>query len=354
VRRCADLATEMKRYTDAQRLLTKVDKKIPRDSRDQPAATDRCALAELEDLQGQCDVGQNRLDDAERFFKKALEHDAGRVSCYDRLARLRRSELRRNEAADGTVEKMVAKNPEAGRSYLYRWRYKREFSPPADARDLKKALELAPNDPEVLLSAAAESELKPDTAAARVYFEKGFELDPKNLALALGLAGLESRERHDDRAEKVLRRAKSANPCVAVILTLAETLIGQGKIDGKDQAGDFIARLRYLGLGDSFVPYLEARVLFQQKKWAEAIPNMENTRAVLRTDPRITTQLNLMLAECYDRLDSTEQRLEALRQVADRDRGPESARIARAEALARSGKRAGPRAGARRIRRLGG
>ena len=232
----------------------------------------------------------------------------------------------------------MAKNPEAGRSYLYRWRYKREFSPPADARDLEKALELAPNDPEVLLSAAADSELKPDTVAARAYFEKGFELDPTNLALALGLAGLESRERHHDRAEKVLRKANSANPSVAVIFTFAETLIVQGKIDGKDQAGDFIARLRNLGVGDSYAPYLEAEILFQQKKWAEAIPKIEKTRAVLRTDQGLTIQLNLMLAECYDRVGCTEKRLEALRRVADRDRGPESARIALAEALARTGK----------------
>ena len=93
-----------------------------------------------------------------------------------------------NEAADGTVKEMVAKNPKAGRAYIYRWRYAREFSPPPDASDIQKALKLAPDDPEVLLTAAVASEQKPDAAAARAYFEKGRKLDPKNLDLALGLA----------------------------------------------------------------------------------------------------------------------------------------------------------------------
>ena len=209
-RRCADLALEMGRYSDAQRLLKNLDEKVFRDSRNQPAAVDRPGLAELEDLQGQCELGQTRFEEAERLFNKALEHDPGRVACYDRLARLRRTKLRRNEAADGTVKEMVAKNPKAGLSYLYRWRYSREFGPPADANDLPKALELAPDDPEVLLAAAGVSEAKSDAATARAYFEKGFKLDPTNVGLAVGLARLEIRERHLDRAESVLRTARSS------------------------------------------------------------------------------------------------------------------------------------------------
>ena len=45
------------------------------------------------------------------------------VACYDRLARLRRNQLRRTDDADGTIKEMVAKNPKAARAYLYRWRY---------------------------------------------------------------------------------------------------------------------------------------------------------------------------------------------------------------------------------------
>ncbi len=337
-RRCADLALEMRRYSDAERFLKDLDQSIPRDARNQPASADRARLAELEDLQGQCAIGQTRFEEAERFFIKAIEHDPARVSCYDRLARLRRVELRRIEAADITVKEMVAKNPDDGRSYIYRWRYRREFSPPADANDLQEALELAPDDPEVLITAAVASEQKQDSASARGYYQKGIKLDPKNIVFSLNLARLENREGHLDRAESVLRQADQANPSLDLAFELAETLISQNKIDGKDEAAGYIARLQAAGLGDTLVRYLEAQVLFRRKKWAEAIQQIEMARAVLKSVPRLTVPLNTMLAECYSHMGSDEQRLDALRQAADGDQAPASARVEFARALGRAGK----------------
>jgi tetratricopeptide (TPR) repeat protein len=212
-RRCAELALELQRYHDARRHLSELVKK--KDSQGQPAAAEQ---AELEDLLGQCELGLTQYVEAEKQFLKALKLDPGRVACYDRLARLhrlarlRRTELSQIAEADRTIEEMVAKNPKAGRAYLYRWRYRRDLAPPADPNDLTRALDLAPEDPEVLLAAAVASEQKSDPAAARAYFEKGFRLDPTNLALALGLAGLEGREGHLERAEAVLRRADQAQP----------------------------------------------------------------------------------------------------------------------------------------------
>ncbi|HKI17046.1 MAG TPA: tetratricopeptide repeat protein, partial [Isosphaeraceae bacterium] len=260
------------------------------------------------------------------------------MSCYDRLARLLRTDLRRNQDADATIKKMVANNPKAGRAYLYRWRYTREFLASADANDIQKALALAPDDPEVLWTAAIASEQKPDAAAERAYLEKGYKLDPKNAAFAIGLARLELREQHPDRAEAVLRQTFEARPSVDLAFLLAENLIIQGKIEGKDQAGGYIAYLRARGLGDTSVRYLEARIPFQQQKWAEAIPKLEMARALLKSDSGMTSQLNLMLADCYKRLGSGEQRLDALRQAAESEQGSGSARLELARALARSGK----------------
>jgi len=335
-RRSADLALELGRYKDAQRRLTNLVEKVPRDAQGRPAAAE---LAELEDLLGQCDRGLTRFEEAEKWFLRALEHDPGRVSCYNRLARLRRTDLRRTEAADSTIQEMVAKNPKLGLAYVYRWRYFDEFFASAAANDIQEAIELAPDDPEVLVTAAVASERKPDAAAARVYFEKGWKLDPRSLALALGLARLETRERHLDRAEAVLRKAYRANPSVTLAFALAETLIVQDKIEGMDQAVDYLARLRNAGLGDTLVRFLEAEILFQRKRWAEAIPKIEMARAVLGADRRLTVQLDLMLAECYGHVGYEEQRLDALRRAAEGERGPEdSARIELAQALARSGK----------------
>ncbi len=331
-RRCADLALELGRYNEAQQRLQRLLARVPANSQGQPAA-------ELEELLGRCSQGLVQYEEAERWFLRALEHDPHRVSAFDRLARLRRADLRRTEAGDGTIREMVEANPEAGRAYLYRWRYAREFGPSADPDDLAVALRLAPDDPEVLLNAAAASERDQDMVAARAYYEKGCRLHPQDVAFVLGLAGLETRDGHLDRAEAVLRRADQATPTLDLAFFLAETLILEDKIDGAGQAADYIARLRDAGLGQGhpLVSYLEAWILFQRRNWKDAIPRIETARSALSSVPRLTGPLDLMLAECHGHLGSDEQRLAALRQAADGDRAPASARIELARALAQSG-----------------
>jgi cellulose synthase operon protein C len=329
MRRCAELALDLGRYHDARLHLSGLL---------ETGHSTSSELAELEDLLGQCESGMMRYDEAERRFVRAIEHDPGRLSCYGRLARLRRIDLRKIEASDRTINEMVAKNPKAGLAYIERWRYFRDFTRAADERDIQKGLELAPDHPEVLLTAGIASAEKPDAAAARARFEKGLKLDSKNFALARALARLEIGERHFDRAEKVLRKALEANPSGVLAFMLAETLIVQDKIEGKDQAGDYLNLLRNVGLADTCVRYLEAEIPFQRKQWTKAISKIEMARAVLAADPQFTAQLNLMLAECYGRVGDDERRLDALRRVAEDDQGSESARIELARSLARSGK----------------
>ncbi len=335
-RRCADLALDLGRYNDAERHLTALLEQVPKDSQGQPAAA--AERAALEDLLGQCERGLTQYDKAERWFDDALQHDPRRISCYDRLARLRRTNLRRNEAADGTIQEMVAKNPKSGLAYINRWRYLQEFSPPAREADVQEALKLAPNDPDVLLVAAVASERKQDSAAARAYFEKGFKLDPKNFALAIGLAGLETRGGRLDRAEGVLRQADQAKPSLDLAFILADTLIEQDKIEGNDQAAAYMTRLRNAGQGDTLVRFLEIKILVRGKKWVEAIPRIEKARAVLKADPQLADKLNVMLAKCYSHVGTVEQRLDALRQATEGARAPDAARIELAQELARSGK----------------
>ena len=170
------------------------------------------------------------------------------------------------------------------------------------------------------------------------YFEKGFKLDPKNLAFALGLVRQEIQDGHVDRAEAVLRRAYQAVPSNELAFYLAENLISQGKLEGKDQAAGFIGLLQNAGFGDSLVRFLEAQAVFQQKNWKEAIPRLRQPGRSGKPIPKLIVQLDLMLAECYGRAGDEEQRLEALRRAAEGGRRPESARVGLAQALARSGK----------------
>ena len=124
------------------------------------------------------------------------EHNPSRGLLPISWRKLLRTDLRRNEDADDTITKMVAKNPAAGLAYLNRWRYKREFALSPDPDDPQRALDLAPDDLEVLFTSAVVSEQKQDLASARAYYQKGIKLDPKITAFSLNLARLETRDGH--------------------------------------------------------------------------------------------------------------------------------------------------------------
>ena len=341
-RRCADLALKLRpeRTADAKRhlkvLLTRAAEKLKQGTEASSAAME---LAELKELEGKCFLLESDFEAAANAYNEAISSDPTRLLCYVQRARLDRNELHKDpKDADDEIERMVANNPESEPAHLYRFRYLSEFRPPAPDSDLKKALELAPENPEVLLIAALVAEQKKDAAAARAYLEKGLKLHPQNADFPIALARLETREGHLDQAESVLRQADQANPSLDLAFELAETLIAQNKIDDKDQAAGYIARLRDAGLGDTLVRYLEAKILYQRKQWAEAIPRLETARAVLKSLPQLAVPLSLMLAECYSHVGSDEQRMDALRQAVEGVRAPESTRIEFGRSLARSGK----------------
>ena len=135
-----------------------------------------------------------------------------------------------------------------------------------------------------------------------------------------------------------MRQTIQVNPSIGLFFALAENLITQDKIDGKDQAADYISRLRQAGLGDTVVRYLEAKIVVQQKNWAEAIRRIEMARPVLRADRRLTAQLDLMLVECFGRVGDQERRLEALQRLAESDRASDFTRIEFAKSLVQAGK----------------
>jgi tetratricopeptide (TPR) repeat protein len=331
-RRCADLALELKRYSDARRHLKVLLESAPKNSRGEPADPG------LEDLLGQCDRGESKFPEAQGWFRKAIAHDKGQVASYDHLARMLRGELGQPVVADQLVEAMVGANPQSARAYLVRWQYQSDFRPAADPRDLQRALQLGPEDPGVLIAVAGLSERNGDIAAARKDLEKGLKIAPENPAFPLRLAQLELRDGHPDRAEAVLRAAVDANPRPELMYLLADTLITQSKIDGTNQARDYLARLRKRGLREGYLQQLEARISVQRQRWSEAIVRINTARSLLADDPPMMAKLSLMLAECYGRLGLDDQRLDALLKAAGVETTDAAAGPTLAEELARAGK----------------
>jgi tetratricopeptide (TPR) repeat protein len=338
-RRGADLALELERYSDARRHLKVLYQHAPKDARGEPADS------ELEDLLGRCDRAESKYPEAERWFHTAIAHDPAHIASYDHLARMLRIDLRQPEEADRVIEALVKVNPRSARAWLTHWQYQREFRQAADPRDVQEALRLSPEDPEVLLAAARVREQEGDLAAAREHLRKGLKLAPGNTAFPVRLAQLELRDGHPDRAETVLREAVAANPRNELWYPLADTLISQGKIDGKDQAQDYLTLLRKNGLHAGLLQQLEARILVRRQRWSEAVAKIHIARsllaaepALLAAEPALLPRLNAMLAECYGRLGVDEQRLAALQQAASDETTFPAVAPALAEELARAGK----------------
>ena len=212
---------------------------------------------------------------------------------------------------------MVAANPKSALAYVNRYRYNHEFGLPADKNDIARALELGPDEAEVLITAAELAREGNDLAAARKHVEHGLQKHPANPVFYRMSAGFDLAENHPDRAEAILRQGIAAVPSnVELKILLTEALISQEKVDGEEGAASWIERLRKLGLADGYAYYLEARVAMVKQQWPQAISKFDLARSLLAADPAIVSRINLMLAECHSRTGESEKRVAALKRAA--------------------------------------
>jgi tetratricopeptide (TPR) repeat protein len=309
-RQCIALAMEQGRYADARRHLKILLEPVKERADD--------SVAELEDLLGQCDQGENKAREAGEWYEKAIRNDPGRVDAADRYARLLRDALKQPEKADPVIAKMVELNPRSARAYLNRWRYLKDYGPKADDQDVARALERGPDDADVLLAAAELAIGRDERALARRHIEHGLDLYVKNATFYVLAASLATKENRPDEAETVLRRGIEAVPSNAQLpFLLADLLISQRALDGPDGADSWLTRLTDRRLSDGLLKYLGARLAVARQQWEEAKSKLKTARTLLASDPVLSGKLNSMLAECLGRTGDEEGRLVALRRATE-------------------------------------
>jgi len=332
-RRSAEVAMELGRHGDARKHLSALLEEVEADSQKQAEAAD------LEDLLGQCFRAEAKFDEAEKQFRGSIKHDPTRVATSDRLAHLLRSDLRNRESADEAIEETVAANPIAALAYVNRYRYNREFGQAADKNDIARALELDPDEADVLITAAELAQEGDDLATARKHLEHGLQKHPTNPVFYRISAGLDLAENRPDRAEAILRQGITAVPSnFDLKVRLTEALISQEKVDGDDGAIAWIDRLRKLGWDDGHVAYLDARVAMVKEQWSRAISKFDSARSLLASDQATIDRINLMLWECYGKTGQEEQQSAALKRAADGETLAKVARPLLAETMERSGR----------------
>src|SRR5216683_61424 len=133
-------------------------------------------LASLEFLWGRLCEGENKPQDAIKWYGYAIRDSKTELDSYIQLAFLLRSVADKDTVkgddyrvdADKIIDQLVANNPQSYKSYLYRWRYRREFNLlglsnkqekgkillAKAADDVASALQREPQKVEVLLAKA--------------------------------------------------------------------------------------------------------------------------------------------------------------------------------------------------------
>jgi tetratricopeptide (TPR) repeat protein len=125
------------------------------------------------------------------------------------------SDRDRAAAADACLDELVAQRADDAESWLTRFRYRTQYELPGAAPDLQRALDLAPSDSKVLLTAAAAA-----CVEARYLQSQGAEAD----VIRDKFAGA---QRHYETAIQL----KSPNLVPDAYLGLGDSLVGQEKLN---------------------------------------------------------------------------------------------------------------------------
>ena len=299
-RQLATLAVRMRRATDALEHLEPLLQDSPND-------------AELLQLRAQAfELVGTRAAEAREAYLSAIKADPHRIECYRRLADLMRDVVKDEAEADRTIVQMVAKNPGEAKAYRFRGEYYYDSNRLREAsNDAKKALELAPDDPDCVSLAARCAADEKDNARAHELANRAIELAPNVAQSYILLAGIEGRigTRADQRA--ALERGRAVLPDDALLTWNLAHLI----VDDKDAPGAerLVSELRRMNYTPVLLAYLEARIKLAHGAWSAGTDLLESIRTGLSDWPELAYEADSWLAAGGERLGNPDLQMKALR-----------------------------------------
>ncbi len=335
-----DVALRLRRYGDARRHLDQFESKNP----------------ELQELQAQCEAGAGNYQAAAELYTALVDKEPWRVDAWHRLAELNADRLDRLEDAVGCIDAMVDKNPETARAHLLHGTFLKANAPlskfhvalglPRDAPladnvqqvlerafdDARKAGELAKSDSAVAYFAAECARDAGRFDDAEVYARRILERDGKSVAAYALLADIELRQARTTEAIAWLQQGLAAfgrDPQLLWNLTKLE--IAEGHRDG---VAERLRELRQLKHPQPLVDYLECRLLFDERRWSDAIDRLNVVRPTLGEWPELARDVNLWLGLSYGALGRYEDQLAACQSAAEDNPLWAPAQLGIAQALA--------------------
>jgi glycosyltransferase involved in cell wall biosynthesis/tetratricopeptide (TPR) repeat protein/SAM-dependent methyltransferase len=180
---------------------------------------------------GNCYAEAGRLDDAKIFYQRVLQLDPGNSVAAENLAVVEQQQqpeqLSEAASADSRCLKPSQAPKRSDTIHVFRKRAERYLAQgnfTAAQDEIRQALDLAPDDPELIVALGNVLLQRGDTEAARREFVKATVLAPDH-AMAHGLSGLVLVYlRRYEEAETSLRRALAISPNEVNLQTWLETL----------------------------------------------------------------------------------------------------------------------------------
>ena len=291
-RQLVETALDLERYGEARANLEEhLLKDHPQDSE---------LLAQL----GRCHVALGEDQAAARAFEAAIAAAPDDLDAYVLLAGLYKTRFKDQAESDRCMDRMVAANADDHQAYLIRGAWKlggfdrnglapgNATATESDARtsplaaadeDARRALELAPEDPETLLFAARVAAMSGRHAEARSLAERALKAQPHSPAPYTLLAEIATTAGDRAAAIEWLRRGVEAVPLdLELRWNFARLLV---EAESGPAALAEIETLRKQGYPKPQLSYLEARVAMTAGKWQQAARTLEESRPGLTNWP---------------------------------------------------------------------
>lgn len=245
----------------------------------------------------------------DKFDAKAAKAP-NEVEAYSTLAALVRTNLKKPELAERILDQMVQMNPKSAKAYVQRGVLHGVWDNKDGARaDAEKALQLQPDDVDVLMFVIDLAVQDQQLDKARGYVEQAKKLFPNELRVYQAAATLEYKDKHYDKALASLEEGIQKNPGlkgVGLVLFKANLQLQQQDVDGARRTVDDLRKIR--NLRSEIVDDISARILLVEGKWVEAAAmfNKLSANAIdFGRDRQMDIDYNLGL--CYERMGQPDQ-----------------------------------------------
>lgn len=347
-RKAVDVAMEIKRFDDARaHLLILLGRKTPQPEKGASAPTPEDG--ELELLVGRCFEAARDYAPARAWYEQAIRTDPTLVEAYVACADLLRDRLDQPDAADRLMDAktvddgLIAHNPVSVRAFVERGDYRRRLGLPGVEADVKKALELDPEDVTARLLAASwaidPSNPARSFEAARTHLGVARAKSPDDPRIYQMLSLVETRAGQPDAAAGILRegieQVREGMDRLQMRWSLVDLLTQQRKTE---DARAEIVRLRDEKVTPELARFLDAKTLMVDGRLLDASRELEAVRPTLLKDPALGTELEILLARCYERLGLGDQSAEAYRRAVEQAPRSTDARLGLAARLAQEGR----------------